>query len=112
MTRPVVVLDPLFGDERADAMVDLCERFGRYRMYAEHEQIETDVPEFSDDDAFRGGKAMVVRYRVTPRKPGLRKMTLLASAYEFDDAPGPVTAGAKDARTFRLSEATPAVAAR
>jgi hypothetical protein len=76
------------------------------------EQIETDVPEFGDDDAFRGDKAMVVRYRVTPRKPGLRKMTFLASAYELDDAPGPVTAGAKDARTFALSETTPAVAAR
>src|SRR4051794_18003033 len=24
-------------------MVDLCERFGRYRMYAEHEQHDTDI---------------------------------------------------------------------
>jgi len=76
------------------------------------DQIETDVPAFDYDTEFRGGQSVVARYRVTPRKPGLRNMTFLASAYELDDAPGPVTAGAKDARTFRLSETTPAVAAR
>ena len=76
------------------------------------EEIATDVPERAEDDTFARGQAMVVRYRVTPNKPGLRKMTFLASASEWDDAPGPVTAGAKDARTFTLSETTPAVAAR
>jgi len=39
----VVVLDPCFSDADAAAMVDLCARFGRYRMYAELEPIETDV---------------------------------------------------------------------
>jgi hypothetical protein len=39
----VTVLDPLFDDATAAAMVDLCERFGRYHMYLEHEQLETDV---------------------------------------------------------------------
>jgi hypothetical protein len=39
----VVVLDPFMDDEGAAAMVDLCERFGRYRMYAEHEQIDTEI---------------------------------------------------------------------
>jgi hypothetical protein len=43
MSEPVVLLDPLFDDVGADAMVDLCERFGRYRMYLEHEQLETDI---------------------------------------------------------------------
>jgi hypothetical protein len=38
-----VVLDPLFDDASAHAMVDLCERFGRYRMYLEHERIETAI---------------------------------------------------------------------
>lgn len=76
------------------------------------EQIETDVPRYGEDMELASGQAVVVRYRVTPRKPGLRKMTVLASASEWDDAPGPMTAGAKDARTFTLSEATPAVAAR
>jgi hypothetical protein len=42
-TRPVVVLDPLFDDAGAAAMLELCEAFGRYRLYAEHEQIELDL---------------------------------------------------------------------
>jgi hypothetical protein len=40
---PVVLLDPLFDTQDAAAMVDLCERFGRYRMYAEHEQYDTAI---------------------------------------------------------------------
>ena len=43
MTARVIVLDPCFDAATADAMVDLCERFGRYRMYAEHEQLDTDI---------------------------------------------------------------------
>src|SRR4029453_2546043 len=43
VTAPVVILDPLFGASEADAMVDLCARFGRYRMYLEHEKLETDI---------------------------------------------------------------------
>jgi hypothetical protein len=39
----VVVLDPCFDDAGATAMVDVCERFGRYRMYAEHEQHDTEI---------------------------------------------------------------------
>jgi hypothetical protein len=42
-TRPVVVVDPLFDDAGAAAMLDLCDAYGRYRLYAEHEQIEVDV---------------------------------------------------------------------
>jgi hypothetical protein len=33
MTAPYVSLDPLFGDARADAMVRLAERFGRFPTY-------------------------------------------------------------------------------
>src|SRR4051795_7829818 len=39
----VVTFDRLFDDANAAAMVDLCERFGRYRMYIEHEQLDTDI---------------------------------------------------------------------
>jgi hypothetical protein len=39
----VVTFDRLFDDDGAAAMVDLCERFGRYRMYIEHEQLDTDI---------------------------------------------------------------------
>jgi hypothetical protein len=49
---------------------------------------------------------------VTPRKPGLHKITFLASAFESDEEPGPTTAGAMDARTFTLAESAPAMAAR
>jgi len=31
----VVAIDPLLGDAGATAIVELCERFGRYRMYSE-----------------------------------------------------------------------------
>ena len=42
-TASVVLLDPCLAGSDARAMVDLCERFGRYRMYAEHEQDDTDI---------------------------------------------------------------------
>jgi hypothetical protein len=38
-----VTIDPLFEPAGAAAMVELCERFGTYRMYLEHERIETDI---------------------------------------------------------------------
>ena len=38
---PAVVVDPLFADG-PDAMVDLCERFGRYGMYSQ-EHVESDI---------------------------------------------------------------------
>jgi hypothetical protein len=40
---PVVVLDPCFDAPGAAALVDLCERFGHYRMYAELEPLETEI---------------------------------------------------------------------
>jgi len=40
----IVLVDPLFDDPSdADAMIDLARRVGRYRAYAEHEQIELPV---------------------------------------------------------------------
>jgi hypothetical protein len=39
----VVVLDPCLAEADAFAMVELCERFAAYRMYAEHEQHDTDI---------------------------------------------------------------------
>src|SRR3954454_5100993 len=41
--REVVVFERLFDDAGAAAMVDLCERFGRYRMYIDNEQLDTDI---------------------------------------------------------------------
>jgi hypothetical protein len=40
---PVVTIDPLFDDAGAAAMRQLCERYGRYRMYGEHERLDTDL---------------------------------------------------------------------
>lgn len=39
---PVVAFDPLLGPAGASAMVDLCERFGRYGMYSQ-EDVESDI---------------------------------------------------------------------
>ena len=40
---PVVTLDPLFDEAGAAAMLGMCERYGRYRMYGEHERLDTDL---------------------------------------------------------------------
>jgi hypothetical protein len=37
------VLDPCFDAGDAAALVDLCRRFGRYRMYAELEPLDTEI---------------------------------------------------------------------
>lgn len=76
------------------------------------EKIEADEEHSDYETPFKRGQTMVARFRVTPQQKGLRKITFLASASEYDDAPGPVTAGAVDARTFTLSESNPAVAAK
>ena len=39
----MTVIDPLFDDDGARAMVELCERFGRYHMYLEHERLQTEI---------------------------------------------------------------------
>jgi hypothetical protein len=39
---PTVAIDRLF-DDGPDAMVDLCERFGTYHTYGQHEQIDLDI---------------------------------------------------------------------
>jgi hypothetical protein len=43
VTSTVLVLDPLFDAEGAAAMVELCERFGSYRIYGEHEPLDTEI---------------------------------------------------------------------
>jgi hypothetical protein len=43
MAARVAILDPCFDATTAASMVDLCERFRSYRMYAEHEQHETEI---------------------------------------------------------------------
>jgi hypothetical protein len=43
VTAPVVVLDPCFDAPQAAALVELCERFGSYRMYAELELLDTEI---------------------------------------------------------------------
>ncbi|HEX4416686.1 MAG TPA: hypothetical protein VH165_02255 [Kofleriaceae bacterium] len=62
--------------------------------------------------AFERGGSMTKRFLVTPKHPGLHEITFLASAFESDEAPGPTTAGAREARTFTLSDAAPAMAAK
>jgi hypothetical protein len=78
------------------------------------EPIESETGERFEDnhEPFARGQTMIVKFRVTPNKRGLHKLTFLASASESDEAPGPTTAGAMDARTFTLSDAVPAVAAK
>jgi hypothetical protein len=76
------------------------------------EKIEDDASPEDDVTVWKRGAVVTARFRVTPKKPGLGKVTFLASAYEYDDMPGPTTAGAMDARTFKLSETSATVAAK
>lgn len=76
------------------------------------EKIEADEEPSAYETPFKRGQTMVARFRVTPHQNGLRKLTVLANAFEYDEAPGPITAGAMDARSFTLSESNPAVAAK
>jgi hypothetical protein len=90
------------GDDKEDAAIEI-------------EEASDEAGGAASDDgdaAFARGAVMVKRFRVTPKKPGLKRLTLLASAYESDDEPGPATAGGKEARTFTLTESAPAMAAR
>jgi hypothetical protein len=52
---PVVSLDPLFDAAGAAAMIGLCERFGHYRMYGEHERLDTALGQglLQRHDSFR-----------------------------------------------------------
>jgi hypothetical protein len=79
------------------------------------EKIESDTAgDETTTDAqeipWKRGEVVTARFRVTPRKPGLGKITFLASATEMETVPGPTTAGARDARTFTLSDAGATVA--
>jgi hypothetical protein len=76
------------------------------------ERIDGDEREGNDEygGRFKRGATLVARFRVTPHKHGLGKITFLAHAVESDEEPGPTTAAAMNARTFKLADATPAVA--
>jgi len=83
----------------------------------DHEDASVVLDQIEDARAdhetpWKRGESIVAKFRVTPKKPGLRKITFLASAFSSDEEPGPTTAAAMDARTFTLSEPTPAVAAK
>lgn len=44
MAAPVVAVDPLFDPPAgAEAIVEMAHRYGRYRLYAEHERIDIDL---------------------------------------------------------------------
>lgn len=72
----------------------------------------TDGEDLKRADGFARGAKLTRRFRITPHKHGLGKITLLASAFDFSNMPGPMTAGAKDARTLTLSEGAPTMASK
>jgi hypothetical protein len=74
------------------------------------DEIKEEGSENTWETPFDRGETRVVKFRVNPLQQGLRKITFLARAYEYDEAPGPTTAGALDARTITLSESSPSVA--
>ena len=63
---------------------------------------------------FRNGEVMVEKFDVVPAKDATRELTFVASATASNDMPGPVVAGAMDARTFPVvaDEPTRKVAAK
>jgi hypothetical protein len=75
------------------------------------EEAETDDGASGDDGneserAFKAGAVQVQTYTVTPQHTDLENVTLVASAFIWDgEGPDSATAGAFDAKTFRVEPA-------
>lgn len=102
-----------------EAALEGLEEEGHEEAAVVLEEIEPDASggakapaAYHEPGPFKRGESLVTRFRVTPKRRGLGKITFLATAFEFDEEPGPMTAGAMDARTFTLAESAPALAAK
>ena len=86
---------------------------GGYMEFGEDAGI-THLDEDYTGKRFRKGEVIVEKFEVMPAKDVTRELTFVASATVSDDMPGPVVAGAMDARTFRVvaDVPTPEVAAK
>ena len=60
-----------------------------------------DTKARDEEAGFKKGATITEEFIITPKHPG-KRVTLVASAEVVEDAPGPVSAGAMDAETFRL----------
>ncbi len=100
-------------------LVNLGTSVGLYGLTSPDDfKIANDESDGDDDPygkKFAPGEVHVEKFTVTPGRADLKTVTFVASAYVWDEEPGPISQGAMDARTFKLApaptpEAAPAVA--
>ena len=85
-----------------------------YIESSENFVIEQILVDGDDDGYSRGlgrGKTFIRRFMVMPNHPSGGRVTFVARATAWDEAPGPVIAGALDARTFSIVPSVPAAVA-
>jgi hypothetical protein len=118
-TSGQVLTNPPYVSLTTEAALEGRDEDGREEASVELDRIDAEAPEaleapgeYHEPSALERGASMITRYRVTPKRRGLGKITFLATAFAYDEAPGPVTAGAMDARTFTLAESAPTMAAK
>ena len=68
---------------------------------------EADDDESSDDigKKWRSGDAQTFKFKVTPKHGDINRVTFVASAYTWDEEPGPIASGAMEARSFKIAPA-------
>jgi hypothetical protein len=81
-------------------------------LYGISETDDTKISELDDDDErsldqrrFRPGDSVLQRFTVTPASSDQKEITFVASAYVWQEEPGPIVAGAMDATTIALPQA-------
>ena len=67
----------------------------------------SDEPELNSDDMrkWKRGSVETHKFVVTPARKDLKTVTFVASAYVWQDEPGPISQGAMDAETFAVKPA-------
>ena len=76
-------------------------------------EIEEADDALSDyEKKWRPGAVYTKKFTVTPKRAGLKSVTFIANAFMYDEEPGPISAGAMDAQTFKIKPAPAEVAAQ
>jgi hypothetical protein len=81
-------------------------------LYNIEQGDDFDIEEQSDDEnyedhpkKFKIGAVETVKFTVTPKRPDIKTVTFVASAYSWDEEPGPVADAAFEAKTFKVKPA-------
>jgi hypothetical protein len=86
-------------------------------LYGISEAEDVRISELDDESSpherrFRPGDRAVERFTVTPASVDQKQLTFVASAYLWEDEPGPIVAGAMEATTIALPASRAKVASK